>query len=98
MLRKVTEGSVSVPVRRIGDGHGDADTDFVVVEEPLEIRLDCTTREGRRQPTIAITMRTPGDDFDLDNAVNKLIGHRWRLGPCRYGIRASSSVAARASS
>ena len=41
-------------VRRLGER---ADTDRVVVEEPLEIRLG--------GESIAVTMRTPGDDFDL---------------------------------
>ena len=36
-------------------------TDFVVVEEPLEIRL----RAGAEERSVAITMRTPGDDYEL---------------------------------
>lgn len=43
-----------VRVHRVPGGHGE---DVVVVEEPLEIRV-----EGQ---TAAITMRTPGDDLDL---------------------------------
>ncbi|MBV8489667.1 MAG: formate dehydrogenase accessory sulfurtransferase FdhD, partial [Candidatus Eremiobacteraeota bacterium] len=38
-----------------------ATTDSVVTEEPLEIRLVA----ARRPRTIAITMRTPGHDFEL---------------------------------
>ena len=38
-------------------GQQGAEVDHVVVEEPLEIRLD--------GEAIAVTMRTPGDDFDL---------------------------------
>src|SRR5690606_16881910 len=53
-------GRVTVrrPVLRIRDGaavHRRPDT--LVAEEPMEIRVD-----GRR---LAVTMRTPGDDFDL---------------------------------
>ena len=45
-------------VHRVGAAAGDEATqDHVVVEEPLEIRLG-------GEP-IAVTMRTPGDDFDL---------------------------------
>lgn len=44
-------------VLRIEGGESTARPDTLVVEEPLEIRLD-------GQP-VTITMRTPGDDFDL---------------------------------
>jgi FdhD protein len=36
-------------------------SDFIAVEEPLEIQL----RAGGEQRTIAITMRTPGNDYEL---------------------------------
>lgn len=35
--------------------------DFLAIEEPLEIRLDL----GDQQKSISITMRTPGNDFEL---------------------------------
>lgn len=39
--------------------------DTLAVEEPMEIRLGFT-REGKRESrSVSITMRTPGDDFDL---------------------------------
>ena len=38
-------------------------TDLVTVEEPMEIRL--ATGEGTKEQSISVTMRTPGDDFDL---------------------------------
>ena len=44
----------TVTVRRRGER---LDTDLIVVEEPLEIRLD-----GK---PLVVTMRTPGDDEDL---------------------------------
>ena len=40
-------------------------TDLVTVEEPMEIRLGVATREGTTEQSISVTMRTPGDDFDL---------------------------------
>ncbi|BBM85260.1 sulfurtransferase FdhD [Candidatus Uabimicrobium amorphum] len=39
--------------------------DVVAVEEPLEIRLEYGNREEREWESIAVTMRTPGDDFEL---------------------------------
>lgn len=40
-------------------------TDLVTVEEPMEIRLGLATGEGTTEQSISVTMRTPGDDFDL---------------------------------
>lgn len=39
--------------------------DEVAVEDPLEIRLVATAEGGRVVRTVAITMRTPGDDEEL---------------------------------
>ncbi|MBS4753564.1 formate dehydrogenase accessory sulfurtransferase FdhD [Nocardioides sp. zg-ZUI104] len=52
-------GRVSVrrPVLRVREGGASYRPDTLAVEEPMEIRLD-----GR---PLSITMRTPGDDFDL---------------------------------
>ena len=63
--------SVRFPVRL----HGRADseqTDLVTVEEPLEVRVGSRDGEGCRERSIAVTMRTPGDDFDL--ALGFLLG------------------------
>jgi FdhD protein len=47
----------SLLVRKLVDGEGGRSPDHVIVEEPLEIRLD-----GVR---VATTMRTPGHDYEL---------------------------------
>lgn len=39
--------------------------DLLAVEEPLEIRLGFGSKENRMQQRISVTMRTPGNDFEL---------------------------------
>lgn len=39
--------------------------DFVVTEEPLEIRLGFSKNDARHQKNISVTMRTPGQDEEL---------------------------------
>lgn len=39
--------------------------DLLVVEEPLEIRIAYGSAARRRQLSVAVTMRTPGEDADL---------------------------------
>jgi FdhD protein len=53
----------SVEIRIVGvrDGHSAPRFDRIATEEPLEIRV----RAGRETRTVAITMRTPGADFEL---------------------------------
>jgi FdhD protein len=69
MDKPVSYSSVSVPVRRVPGGPGAADkssdSDRVAVEEPLEIKLAYTADGERAIRTVAITMRTPGDDINL---------------------------------
>lgn len=50
----MTDATARVAIRRVPAGQGE---DVVAVEEPLEIRV------GERP--VSVTMRTPGDDFDL---------------------------------
>ena len=39
--------------------------DWLAAEEPLEIRLGFGTLSQRKQQSISVTMRTPGNDFEL---------------------------------
>lgn len=63
----------SVRVRRVRDGHAERVKDWVTIEEPMEIRLALPgVPQGPGRPgtppgveSIAVTMRTPGHDFEL---------------------------------
>ena len=46
---------------RIEAGQVQRQSDLIVVEEPFELRL----KAGNAEKTLAITMRTPGDDYEL---------------------------------
>src|SRR4028119_1687808 len=59
---KVRSGSkTKTRVRVVEGGRARVKSDYLATEEPMEIRL---VTGGRRQ-TVAITMRTPGADFEL---------------------------------
>lgn len=56
----------TTPIVRLRDGTRVAVDDQLAVEEPMELRLGYTdSRLGRTHKSIAITMRTPGDDVAL---------------------------------
>jgi FdhD protein len=59
------ESIVQVPIRKVGPGGERVVEDRVVVEEPMEIRLGYGATGARATLSLSITMRTPGDDFDL---------------------------------
>jgi FdhD protein len=40
-------------------------SDLLVVEEPMEIRIGYGPKRARTQQSLAVTMRTPGHDFEL---------------------------------
>ena len=47
------------------DGWYSARSDSVAVEEPMEVRLEVPGEDGVREHPVSVTMRTPGDDFEL---------------------------------
>lgn len=59
-------GSKAVSVQKISNTASPVLAhDVLAVEEPLEIRLGYELDGQRKQQSISITMRTPGNDFDL---------------------------------
>ena len=52
-------------VLRYNQGEITEEQDLLVREEPLEIRLGYGRGEFREQKSLSVTMRTPGDDFNL---------------------------------
>ena len=56
----------SVPIAEIRPGRERLDKqDLLAVEEPLEIRVAYGPRDRRTVRSLSITMRTPGNDFEL---------------------------------
>lgn len=54
-----------VPIRRVQSGKVLPCQDSLAIEEPLEIRLGYALKGRRYTKTLAITMRTPGQDEEL---------------------------------
>lgn len=54
-----------VDLERHGDGSSRSARDVVTVEEPLEIRLEVLEADRTVEKSVSVTMRTPGDDFEL---------------------------------
>jgi FdhD protein len=59
------KGISSRRIIKIKGGESSSKDDFLVVEEPLEIRLAFEKGGITQQKSIAVTMRTPGHDEDL---------------------------------
>jgi FdhD protein len=57
--------TVRVAVDKVQDGRRHPTQDVLAAEEPLEIRLNYDSDGKRVEQSISITMRTPGDDFEL---------------------------------
>ena len=58
-------GTRTTRVTRFRDGASRFRKDTLAVEEPLEIRVSWVEKGERKVEAIAVTMRTPGHDFDL---------------------------------
>ncbi len=56
---------LGVEVEKVNHRQSGSKQDLVAVEEPLEIRLNYGKTMARTQKSISVTMRTPGNDFEL---------------------------------
>jgi FdhD protein len=56
---------MAVDVERVESAGRQIDRDFLAVEEPLEIRVGYELGGRRVTRSVSITMRTPGEDFEL---------------------------------
>ncbi len=54
-----------ISIHKVSDEQVYLQHDLLVVEEPLEIRLVFGERYERKERALAVTMRTPGHDFEL---------------------------------
>jgi FdhD protein len=59
------KGLSRVKISRLADGRFVDHNDVVTVEEPLEIRVEFTKNGVRETSAVSVTMRTPGNDFEL---------------------------------
>lgn len=57
--------TLETPVERFAGGSSHLETDTLAVEEPLELQLGYGALNDRRWKSISVTMRTPGNDFEL---------------------------------
>jgi len=55
----------SKPIWKVDTKSRQEQSDFLAVEEPLEIKIAFGQGPARKQETLAVTMRTPGSDTDL---------------------------------
>jgi len=62
---QMTGSSLAIDIDKVQGARREPRSDVVAVEEPLEIQLCSATATGAAARSIAITMRTPGNDTDL---------------------------------
>ena len=57
--------TATVTIQRVRAGQRRPDQDAVVTEEPMEVRVVSTGGGQTQTHSVAVTMRTPGNDFEL---------------------------------
>lgn len=64
-VRSSNDAMLETPVERVTGQKSRQTMDSLAIEEPLEIQLAYGPPNSRSIRSISVTMRTPGDDFDL---------------------------------
>ena len=64
-VKQIHKSTREVAMARIENGQAQARTDTLACEEPLEIKLAYGARGQRQSRSLAVTMRTPGQDEEL---------------------------------
>jgi FdhD protein len=64
-LHTTDDPMVQIPVERVAGQTSQQVTDSLAIEEPLEIQLTYGPADSRQTRSISVTMRTPGNEFDL---------------------------------
>jgi FdhD protein len=57
--------TTAVTVRKVRGTHARAEEDYLAAEEPMEIRVESGAKGRRETTSLSVTMRTPGNDFEL---------------------------------
>ena len=65
IVKQIHKSTREVAMARIENGQAQARTDTLACEEPLEIKLAYGARGQRQSRSLAVTMRTPGQDEEL---------------------------------
>ena len=63
--RQMNIGTLTMKVKKINQENSAECDDLLVIEEPIEIRLQYGPMEAQTQESISVTMRTPGNDKEL---------------------------------
>lgn len=64
-LHTTDDPMLQMPVERVAGQKSQQVMDILAIEEPLEIQLTYGPAGSRQLRSISVTMRTPGNDFDL---------------------------------
>jgi FdhD protein len=64
-LHTTGDSILQMPVERVAGQTAQQVLDSLAIEEPLEFQLAYGPSNSRQTRSIPVTMRTPGDDFDL---------------------------------
>lgn len=85
-------GKTRIRLQAVDNGRATPRIDLVATEEPMEIRL----RSGTRMQPVSVTMRTPGDDFELAAGLlyaEGIITQRAQLSRIEYCVECEGSAA-----